>query len=162
MPHPTIITESGRHRRLSQRADLQRAGRFRAGRRRRAAGVARDPEQLLIDLAETLRSVNSRNLLEAYHDSQQALDSALNLFSLLSAARPAMHRGESFWTICRRIQKMSRDMEFFPKSWKASTPCCLDTYFCNFSLFQSMPDSWAIKQLFPVMPIHRFNEKTDA
>ena len=46
-----------------------------------------------------------------------------------------------------------------PRSWKAWTPCCRDTYFCNFSIFQSMPDSWAIKQLFPIMPIHRLNER---
>ncbi len=54
---------------------------------------------------------------------------------------------------------MARDLEFFPEELEGLDAMLSDTYFCNFSLFQSMPDSWAIKQLFPIMPIHRLNEK---
>ena len=119
-----------------------------------------DPEQPLIDLQETFRSVNSRNLLEAYHDAQQALDSALNLFSLGYLPLDQRCIAENlFWAICRKIQKMSRELDFFPEELEGLDAMLSDTYFCNFSLFQSMPDSWAIKQLFPMMPIHRLNEK---
>ena len=119
-----------------------------------------DPEQPLIDMLETYRSVNSRNLLEAYHDAQQALDSALNLFSLGYLPLDQRCTAENlFWAICRKIQKMARELDFFPEELEGLDSMLSDTYFCNFSLFQSMPDSWAIKQLFPIMPIHRLAEK---
>jgi arginine decarboxylase len=118
-----------------------------------------DTEQPIIDLLETFRSVNSRNLLEAYHDAQQALDSALNLFSLGYLPVDQRCIAENlFWAICRKIQKMAGELDFFPEELEGLDAMLSDTYFCNFSLFQSMPDSWAIKQLFPIMPIHRLNE----
>jgi arginine decarboxylase len=61
--------------------------------------------------------------------------------------------------ICRRIQKLSKDLEYFPEELEGLDGLLSDTYFCNFSLFQSMPDSWAVKQLFPIMPIHRLDEE---
>jgi arginine decarboxylase len=63
-----------------------------------------------------------------------------------------------FWALCRKIQKLLVQMEYVPEDLEGLDRMLADTYFCNFSLFQSMPDSWAIKQLFPVMPIHRLNE----
>ncbi|HZL55713.1 MAG TPA: biosynthetic arginine decarboxylase [Bryobacteraceae bacterium] len=161
VPHPTIITESGRaivayHSALVFNV-LGVAG---LGEEEVPQELPNDPEQPVIDLQETLRSVNSRNLLEAYHDAQQALDSALNLFSL--GYLPLQQRciaENLFWSICRKVQKMSRELEFFPEELEGLDAMLSDTYFCNFSLFQSMPDSWAINQLFPIMPIHRLNEK---
>jgi arginine decarboxylase len=64
-----------------------------------------------------------------------------------------------YWAISRKIAKMSKQLEFMPEELEGLEASLSDTYFCNFSLFQSMPDSWAIKQLFPVMPIHRLNER---
>ena len=64
-----------------------------------------------------------------------------------------------YWAICHKIQKITKQMEFVPEELEGLDALVSDTYFCNFSLFQSMPDSWAIKQLFPVMPIHRLDEK---
>jgi arginine decarboxylase len=64
-----------------------------------------------------------------------------------------------YWAICRKIAKMAKQLEFMPEELEGLEATLSDTYFCNFSLFQSMPDSWAIKQLFPVMPIHRLNER---
>jgi arginine decarboxylase len=119
-----------------------------------------EPEQPLIDLQETYRGMTGRNLLESYHDAQQALDQALNLFSLgyLSLAQRCLAEN-LYWTICRRVQRMVRDLDFVPEELESLDAALSDTYFCNFSLFQSMPDSWAIKQLFPVMPIHRLDEQ---
>jgi arginine decarboxylase len=62
-----------------------------------------------------------------------------------------------FWAICHKIRKHARQLEFMPEELEVLDSLLSDTYFCNFSLFQSCPDSWAIKQLFPVMPIHRLN-----
>ncbi|HYL73615.1 MAG TPA: biosynthetic arginine decarboxylase [Bryobacteraceae bacterium] len=122
--------------------------------------VPDDAEQPLIDMQETNRALSSKNLLESFHDAQQSLDSALNLFSL--GYLPLAQRSQAeklYWAICRRIHRMAKELEYFPEELEGLDGMLSDTYFCNFSLFQSMPDSWAIKQLFPIMPIHRLNEK---
>jgi len=119
-----------------------------------------DVEQPLVDLKETLRGLSNKNLLESFHDAQQALDSALNLFSLGYLPLQQRSWAESiYWQICRRIQKMARELDYFPEELEGLDGLLSDTYFCNFSLFQSMPDSWAVKQLFPIMPIHRLEEE---
>jgi hypothetical protein len=64
-----------------------------------------------------------------------------------------------YWSICRRVQKLAGELDYFPEELEGLDALLSDTYFCNFSLFQSMPDSWAIKQLFPIMPIHRLDER---
>ncbi|MGH8639464.1 MAG: hypothetical protein ACREUZ_20205, partial [Burkholderiales bacterium] len=98
--------------------------------------------------------------LEAYHDAQQALDMALGLFS--GGYLPLDQRSMAenlFWAICTKLQKIVQTMAEVPEDLQNLDEYLSDTYFCNFSLFQSIPDSWAIKQLFPVMPIHRLNER---
>ena len=161
VPHPTIITESGRAIAAYHSVLVFNVlGVSGLGEEDVPQDIPGDPEQPLIDLQETYKSVNSRNLLEAYHDAQQALDSALNLFSLGYLPLDQRCIAENlFWAIGRKIQKMSRELDFFPEELEGLDAMLSDTYFCNFSLFQSMPDSWAIKQLFPIMPIHRLNEK---
>jgi len=161
VPHPTIITESGRAIAAYHSALVFNIlGVTGPGEEEAPQELPDDPEQPIIDLLETSRSVNSRNLLEAYHDAQQALDSALNLFSLGYLPLDQRCIAENlFWAICRKIQKMAGDLDFFPEELEGLDAMLSDTYFCNFSLFQSMPDSWAIKQLFPIMPIHRLSEK---
>jgi len=122
--------------------------------------VSPDAEQPLIDLQETNRSLSTKNLLESYHDAQQALDQALNLFSLGYLTLDQRCQCENlYWAICRRIQGLAQTLDYFPEELEGLDAMLSDTYFCNFSLFQSMPDSWAIKQLFPVMPIHRLEEQ---
>ncbi len=161
VPHPTIVTESGRAIAAYHSVLVFNVlGVSGMGDEDVTAELSGDPEQPLIDLQETFRSVNQRNLLEAYHDAQQALDSALNLFSLGYLPLDQRCIAENlYWAICRKIQKLARELDFFPEELEGIDATLSDTYFCNFSLFQSMPDSWAIKQLFPVMPIHRLEEK---
>src|ERR1700735_1654368 len=157
--HPIIVSESGRaiaayHSVLVFNV-VGVSGFGEAG----FTPVPEDAEQPLIDLQETYRSLSSKNLLERFHDSQQALDSALNLFSL--GYLPLAQRSQAeklYWTICRRVHRMAKELEFFPEDLEGLDGMLADTYFCNFSLFQSMPDSWAVKQLFPIMPIHRLDE----
>ncbi len=111
-------------------------------------------------LQETYRSISSRNLLETYHDAQQALDQALNLFSLGYLPLQQRCLAENlYWTICRKVLKLAKELDDMPEELEPLEASLSDTYFCNFSLFQSMPDSWAIKQLFPIMPIHRLDER---
>ncbi len=160
--HPTIITESGRAISAYHSVLVFNVlGVSGLGDEEVAIEVPPEPEpeQPLIDLQETYRSMTGRNLLESYHDAQQALDQALNLFSLgyLSLTQRCVAEN-LYWAICRRVQRMVRDLDFVPEELEGLEAALSDTYFCNFSLFQSMPDSWAIKQLFPIMPIHRLNE----
>ena len=159
--HPTIVTESGRaiaayHSVLVFNV-LGVAG---MGDADVPAEPPAEAEQPLIDLQETYRSLTAKNLLESYHDAQQALDQALNLFSLGYLSLEQRSIAENlYWAISRRIQKMARDLDYFPEELEGIDAMLSDTYFCNFSLFQSMPDSWAINQLFPIMPIHRLEEE---
>ncbi len=161
VPHPTIVTESGRaiaayHSVLVFNV-LGVAG---LGDEDATLELPPEPEQPLIDLQETYRSISARNLLETYHDAQQALDQALNLFSLGYLPLEQRCLAENLhWTICRKVLKMAKDLDYLPEELEPLEASLSDTYFCNFSLFQSMPDSWAIKQLFPIMPIHRLEER---
>lgn len=161
VPHPTIITESGRAIAAYHSALVFNVlGVSGLGEEEMPKELPPDPEQPLIDLQETYRAIVSRNLLESYHDAQQALDAALNLFSLGYLSLEQRCLAENFfWAICRKIQKMSKELDFMPEELEGLEAMLSDTYFCNFSLFQSMPDSWAIKQLFPIMPIHRLDEE---
>ncbi|MEI6255121.1 MAG: biosynthetic arginine decarboxylase [Planctomycetota bacterium] len=161
VPHPTIISESGRavvayHSMLI----FSVLGVSEQGGNGELVEPAADAEQPLHDLMETFQNINIRNLLESYHDAQQSLDTAMNLFA--SGYLPLDQRSaveNLYWAICRKIAKMSKQLEFMPEELEGLEATLSDTYFCNFSLFQSMPDSWAIKQLFPVMPIHRLDER---
>jgi arginine decarboxylase len=116
-------------------------------------------EQPIIDLKETYQNLTARNALEGYHDAQQALDMALNLFN--GGYLPLEQRCQAetlYWSICAKLRKLVKQMDDVPEDLQGLDDTLADTYFCNFSLFQSIPDSWAIKQLFPLMPIHRLNE----
>ena len=160
VPHPNIISESGRavaayHSVLV----FNVVGVSGFGEAELPSSLPEDSEQPLIDLFEANRSITKKNLLEAYHDAQQALDSALNLFSLGYLTLQQRSLAENFyWAICRKILKYASELEYFPEELEGLDGMLSDTYFCNFSLFQSMPDSWAVKQLFPIMPVHRLNE----
>ena len=160
VPHPTIITESGRavaayHSMLV----FNVVGVSGFGEEESSGTVPDDSEQCLIDLFETHSSLSKKNLLETYHDAQQALDSALNLFSLGYLTLDQRSIAENFyWAICRKVFKFAQELDYFPEELEGLEGMLADTYFCNFSLFQSMPDSWAVKQLFPLMPIHRLKK----
>ena len=160
VPHPTIITESGRAIAAYHSVLVFNVlGVSGLGEPDVPQEVPEDAEQPVVDLQETYRSLSTKNLLESFHDAQQSLDAALNLFSL--GYLPLQQRCVAenlYWAICRRIQRMVKDLDFFPEDLEGLDGMLSDTYFCNFSLFQSMPDSWAVKQLFPIMPIHRLDE----
>ncbi len=158
-PHPTIITESGRAVAAYHSVLVFNVlGVSGVGEEEAPKELPEDAEQPLVDLVETSRSLSTKNLLEAFHDAQQALDSALNLFSLGYLPLPQRCLAENlYWGICRRVQKLAKDLDVFPEELEPLDAMLSDTYFCNFSLFQSLPDSWAVKQLVPIMPIHRLD-----
>ncbi|HYG73557.1 MAG TPA: biosynthetic arginine decarboxylase [Planctomycetota bacterium] len=115
---------------------------------------------ILWNLRETCSSVTRKNFLEAFHDAVQMRDEAVTMFNLgyLSLAQRATAE-KLFWSTCRRVLKIVRTMAMVPEELERLERSMADTYFCNFSLFQSVPDHWAINHLFPIMPIHRLNER---
>ncbi|MCC7177612.1 MAG: biosynthetic arginine decarboxylase [Acidobacteria bacterium] len=117
-------------------------------------------EQPIVDLIETYNTLTLRNAVESYHDAQQALEMALSLFN--GGYLPLQQRSLAenlYWAICARLERLVPQMDEVPEDLQDLGEALADTYFCNFSLFQSIPDSWAIKQLFPVVPIHRLTER---
>ena len=159
--HPIIISESGRAVAAYHSVLVFNVlGVTGFGDTEALPEIPDDVEQPLIDLQETMKGLSNKNLLESFHDAQQALDSALNLFSLGYLPLQQRSMAESiYWQICRNIQKLGKQLDYFPEELEGLDGLLSDTYFCNFSLFQSMPDSWAVKQLFPIMPIHRLQEE---
>jgi arginine decarboxylase len=159
--HPTIISESGRavvayHSVLV----FNVLGVSGFGVEKVPTATNPDWEQPLVDLVETYNNVTARNALEAFHDAQQALDMALSLFNAGYLPLDQRSIAENlFWAICTKLQRITQSMDEVPEDLQNLDEQLSDTYFCNFSLFQSIPDSWAIKQLFPVMPIHRLAER---
>lgn len=159
--HPTIVSESGRaivayHSVLI--FNVLGVSGFGEERIPEASAVE-EMEQPLIDLYETYQNLSPRNALESFHDAQQALDMAMNLFT--GGYLPIEQRSHAenlFWAICVKLQKIVQQMDEVPEDLQSLDETLAHTYFGNFSLFQSIPDAWAIKQLFPVMPIHRLNE----
>jgi arginine decarboxylase len=114
----------------------------------------------ILDLLDAYRNLSERRLLECYHDAMQAREEALSLFNL--GHMTLQHRGmaeQLFWATNARIRDKCRDMESIPEELQDIESNLADTYFGNLSIFQSLPDIWAINQIFPVMPIHRLGEK---
>jgi arginine decarboxylase len=165
--HPTIISESGRaiaahHSVLifnvlgSSRLDQFKV----AGQEEIDWPSDEELPQPVHDLFDAYRSVNERRVVECYHDALEAREQALQLFNLgyLSLRlRGLVER--LFWTTCARVRDVCRKLDRVPEELEDIEERLADIYFCNFSLFQSLPDSWAIDHLFPLMPIHRLGEK---
>ncbi len=112
------------------------------------------------DLLDAYRTVTERRLVECYHDAIVARDQALQMFSLglLSLEMRGLTE-RLYWATCAKIRDLTRKLDQVPEELETLETILSDIYFCNFSVFQSLPDSWAIDQLFPIMPIHRLDEK---
>jgi arginine decarboxylase len=162
--HPTIVSESGRamvayHSALvfnvlgvsSFDFDVPQAA---------LEGLAEDDDapQPLTDLVESYRSLSRRTLLECFHDAIQAYDQALSLFNLGHLTLDQRSTAERiYWATMARVDKLVRSLDHIPEELENLPNVLSDTYFCNLSVFQSLPDSWAVDQLFPICPIHRLD-----
>ncbi|HZT81056.1 MAG TPA: biosynthetic arginine decarboxylase [Gemmataceae bacterium] len=160
VPHPTVVSESGRavvayHSVLV--FDVLGVSNF--DRYQAPAEAPEDAPQQIADLFSIHRDLSKKNYLESYHDAVQAVDEAMNLFNVgtLTIEQRAMAE-RLFWAVCGKLLRIVRELDYVPEDLQGLEAMLSDTYFCNFSVFQSMPDSWAVKQLFPIMPIHRLNE----
>jgi arginine decarboxylase len=159
--HPTIVTESGRavvahHSMLV--VDILGVGEFDVGKA--PDKIGQDANRVVKNLFETHKEVSRKNVLESYHDALEYKEEALQLFNLGNLSLSDRVIAEDiFWAICQKLLRLVRDMREVPEELDGLERALSDTYFCNFSMFQSLPDIWAIDQLFPIMPIHRLNEE---
>ena len=161
VPHPDIVTEAGRAMVAHHSVlvfDVLGVSEVPSGSE--PAPVEESDPKVLHDLFEVGRSISKKNVQEAYHDAIQLKEEAATLFSLGFLDLHARARVERlFWTCCARILRVVRDLPYVPEDLEALEKELADTYFANLSVFQSAPDHWAVKQLFPIMPIHRLREK---
>ena len=161
IPHPNIITESGRnvaaHHSMLIINVLETASLPEMSEEFEAKET---DHQLVRELYKIWDNLNSRNMLEDWHDAEQIREESLELFSHGMVDLKTRAEIEAmYWSVCHEINTLSKGMKHVPDELRNLDKLLADKYFCNFSLFQSLPDSWAIDQLFPVIPIQRLNER---
>ncbi|MCH5319508.1 MAG: biosynthetic arginine decarboxylase [Paramuribaculum sp.] len=119
-----------------------------------------DAHELVRELYDIWDRLNQPRLFESWHDALQIREEALDLFSLgMLDLRTRAQIEKLFYSIAREVGEMAGGMRHAPEEMRKIARMIPDKYFCNFSLFQSLPDSWAIDQVFPIMPISRLDEK---
>ena len=119
-----------------------------------------DEHELVKELYMIWDRLNQQNLFESWHDALQIREEALDMFSLgIIDLRTRALTEKLFWEIAREVGNIGSQMKHPPEELRKISKMLPDKYFCNFSLFQSLPDSWAIDQVFPVVPIARLDEK---
>jgi arginine decarboxylase len=167
IPHPVIVSESGRAVAAYHSVLIFDALGSSALDKFRVTGQVTEDyngdqelPQPVRDLFDAYRSVSERRLVECYHDALTAREQILQMFNLglLSLEFRALAE-RLYWATCTKLRDYCRKLERVPDELEDLETTLSDTYFCNFSVFQSLPDSWAIDQLFPVMPIHRLDER---
>ncbi|GAB4153527.1 MAG: biosynthetic arginine decarboxylase [Planctomycetota bacterium] len=160
MPHPDIISESGRamtaHHSILVFDVL--------GVSTMAIDVPKDADthedSTIQNLVQVYRDVSLKNYMESYHDALHLKEEATSLFNLGYLDLKGRALAENlFWAICDRIRNVVKALDYVPEELAGLERALADTYYCNFSVFQSAPDHWAVKQLFPMMPIHRLDER---
>ncbi len=159
IPHPNIVTESGRAMVAYNSVlvfDVLGLG-THAFIERPTAPVEEDHE-LLHDLWEVWEAISTKNLQAPYHDALEVKEESLMRFHLgLVSLEERAAIEQMFWTICRKLAHLAKDAEYIPEELEPISRSLADSYYCNFSLFQSAPDAWAISHLFPILPIHRLH-----
>ncbi len=161
IPHPNIITEGGRSLTAHHSVlvvDVMES--VTAPKMPEDFQPGESDHKLVHDLTEIWDKLSSRSLLEDWHDAQDIREEALDLFRHGIIDLKTRAQIESlYWAISHEVAELAHHQKHVPDELRALDKQMADKYFCNFSLFQSMPDSWALDQLFPIMPIDRLNEQ---
>jgi arginine decarboxylase len=161
VPAPVLVTESGRavtaYHSVFITNVLDVADRIEKGVKVR---VSPSDPNVVQELASVLETVNAKTVRESYHDALQYKEELFTLFNLGHLSLEDRSKGEIlFWQICERIHRNLKTLKEIPEEFEDMETMLADKYVLNFSVFQSLPDIWAIDQLFPILPIHRLNER---
>ncbi len=162
LPHPNVIAESGRaltaHHSILIFNILETAPHAFFDENQHE--IEEDAPEYLKDLYNIYKSLTPKNLLESWHDALQINEDVLDGFRLGTVDLPTRALTERlFWSIARAVNRFAKDLRHPPYELSGLPRLLAEKYFGNFSLFQSLPDSWAIDQIFPIMPIQRLNEE---
>lgn len=160
-PHPDLITESGRSTVAYYSVLLFNVLDVSRFETHAVPDTLPDAShEVLENLMCALKNLTLKNVQETYHDAMYYRDEAHELFKrgVLKLRERAL-AGQIFWRILTQVLALTKQMDFIPDEFQHLTSALADVYYGNFSLFQSLPDSWAIDQLFPILPIHRLDEK---
>ncbi|MDZ7704057.1 MAG: biosynthetic arginine decarboxylase [Trueperaceae bacterium] len=161
-PHPVVVSESGRaltaHHAVAVLPVIGTLG--PTVETLSLPELPGETHALIADMRELLATVSIKNYREAYYDAVGNKDTMHNLFDLgyLSLLERA-HVENLFNQILVRVAKVVRDLDYIPDEFEDLPKFLADKYVCNFSLFQSLPDHWAIGALFPITPLSRLNER---
>ncbi len=161
IPHPNIITESGRSLTAHHSVLIFEVLETTTLPSWEEEEEINDQDHELVKELYTLwDSFNQQRMLETWHDAQQIREEALDRFSLgLIDLKTRAQTERLFWSIARKVYRIASSTKHVPEELRQISRILSDKYFCNFSLFQSLPDAWAIDQIFPIMPIHRLHEE---
>jgi arginine decarboxylase len=162
VPHPMLVSESGRavvaHHAVLV-TEVLGTSEFNDARVLPDA-LPQGCAPVVRNLFQAFKDVTNKNVLETFHDVTEYKEECLTLFSLGHLSLEQRVLAENlYWATAQKILKIAKDFDEMPEELETLERTLADTYFCNFSVFQSLPDAWAIDQLFPVMPIHRLNER---
>ena len=162
LPHPNIIAETGRaltaHHSILVFNVLETTGPGFFDEE--IHELHEDAPEALKDLLAIYNSLTPKNLLESWHDALQINDDTLNGFKTGTVdVRTRAMEERLFWSIASEVNRIAQDLRHIPYELTSLPRLLAEKYFCNFSLFQSLPDSWAIDQVFPIMPIQRLDER---
>jgi arginine decarboxylase len=161
LPMPHIISESGRALTAHHALLLLSVIDVESQADTTVPPLQQSDHTFLHEMAADHQAINTRRVREVYHDATYAKERAQDLFSsgVLTLRERALAEQIYIATITAVARIAQRDRDEYSDIIEDLEATLTDRYFCNFSLFQSLPDSWAIDQLFPVMPIHRLDEE---
>jgi len=163
LPHPNLITESGRSLTAHHSVlifEVLESSTVPVWDDEET--INKDDHELVKELYSLWENLNQSKMLETWHDSLQIREEALDRFSLgMLDLKTRAQVERLFWSITRDILQMTSGIKHVPDELLYLRKLLADKYFCNFSLFQSLPDSWAIDQIFPIIPIQRLFEKPE-
>jgi arginine decarboxylase len=161
VPMPHVISESGRALTAHHALLLINVIDLETQSPEEPHPVGEDDHALVQELAGVLRELNARRVHEVYHDATFLKEQLVVHFNSGTLTLRERANGERYWlAIMNRVAQLAaKDPEEYEDILPELEAILIDRYFCNFSLFQSLPDSWAIDQLFPIMPVHRLNEE---
>ncbi len=163
IPHPNIITESGRA--LSAYHSVLIFDVLETAHLPEwddDIDIKPEDHELVRELYTIWDKLNQNTMLEAFHDAEQIRDESLNLFSHGLVDLQTRAQIEClYWSVMREVNHIAQNLKHTPDELRGLPKLLADKYFCNFSLFQSLPDSWSIDQIFPIMPLQRLDEKPD-
>jgi arginine decarboxylase len=160
VPVPTIVSESGRAVAAHHSVLVFEVLGSNQVSRQPIEPPKSDAHRLLQELYETWQGILPKNVQESWHDANQAKEEAQSLFKYgYITLRERAQAERLFWACCQKLQQTLKRVKFIPEELQGLEQAMASIYYCNFSVFQSAPDVWAIDQLFPVIPIHRLGEE---